>query len=222
MGLVGYQNKRHRVGGVIGVGASGDRVNHGFGVAVIGGDNPGAAARLQRLIDSSQSRIHRFDRLDGSLQLSRVPDHIGVGVIHNDGVEVSVFNRLHHRVGNSCGGHFGLQVVGGDLWRSNQDAFFASEGFLDSAIEKIGHVRIFLGLRTAEVGVLHVGEYLRQDVFQLFRSDYILQPGPFLVVLSHGYVEEILGTLGVDKFIEVWRFQRSGDLAGTIGAVVEK
>ena len=60
--IFGDQNKRHGIGGVIGVRAAGDGIDHGFGVAVIGGDDPGAAARLQRLINSCRDRRPRLPR----------------------------------------------------------------------------------------------------------------------------------------------------------------
>jgi len=40
-----------------------------------------------------------------------VADHVGVGVIHDDGVRIRLFDGLHDGVGNSFGGHFGLEVV---------------------------------------------------------------------------------------------------------------
>src|SRR3989338_6395609 len=42
VGVVAHEDERHRVSGVIGVGRA-VLVDHGFGVAVVGGNNPGAA-----------------------------------------------------------------------------------------------------------------------------------------------------------------------------------
>src|SRR5579885_2209200 len=51
------ENERNRIGGVISVRAAGCRVDHGFGVAVVGGDDPGATARLQSLVDASEAGV---------------------------------------------------------------------------------------------------------------------------------------------------------------------
>ena len=67
--VFGQQNERDGIRGVIGVRAAGDRINHRFGVAVIGGDNPRAAARPQRLKNSSQAFVHRFAGLDRRFEL---------------------------------------------------------------------------------------------------------------------------------------------------------
>jgi hypothetical protein len=43
-----------------------DGVNHGFGVSVIGGNDPRAATGLQGLAQAAQTFIHRLDGLDRS------------------------------------------------------------------------------------------------------------------------------------------------------------
>jgi len=39
------------------------------------------------LIDAAEARVHGFDGFDGGFEFAGVADHIGVGVIHDDGVE---------------------------------------------------------------------------------------------------------------------------------------
>ena len=46
--VVGDENERYGIGGVIGVWAAGHGINHCFGIAVIGGDDPAPAGALQR------------------------------------------------------------------------------------------------------------------------------------------------------------------------------
>src|ERR1700730_3845788 len=46
----GDENEGNGIGGVVGVRAAGGGVDHGFGIAVVGGDDPSSAAGLQRLI----------------------------------------------------------------------------------------------------------------------------------------------------------------------------
>src|SRR5258706_14437 len=70
------------ISGVVGVRAAGGGIDHGFGVAVIGGDDPGAPAWLKRLIDAAEARGHGFDGFYGGFEVSRVGDHVGLGVIY--------------------------------------------------------------------------------------------------------------------------------------------
>src|SRR5882724_29429 len=137
------------IGGVVSVRAAGGGIDHGFGVAVIGGDDPRAAARLKGLIDAAEARVHGFDGLDGGFEFAGVADHVGVGVIHDDGVEHGFFDGFYDGVGDSFGGHFGLQVVGGNFRRWHEDAFFAREWFFDTAVEEIGDVSVLFGFGAA-------------------------------------------------------------------------
>ena len=114
-----------------------------------------------------------------------------------------LLDGFDYRVGDAFRGHFGFQVVGGDFGRRDQDAFFAGEGFFDAAVEEISDVGVFFGFGATQIFVLNVGEDLREDVLQLFRADYILEPRPVFVVLRHAYVEKIFRALGVGEFVEI-------------------
>ena len=100
-------------------------------------------------------------------------DHVRVGVIHDDGVELALLDGVHHRFGDSCGGHFRLQIVGGHFRRRNQDAFFSGEWFFHAAIEKIGYVRVFFGFGAAQILVIQLGEDLRENLLEFFRGKRI-------------------------------------------------
>ncbi len=98
-------------------------------------------------------------------------DHVGVGEIHDDGVEIAFFDGFHDRVGDSCGGHFRFEVVGGDFRRGHQNALLAAEGLFDAAIEKISDVRVFFGFGNAQIFVMQLAKNLREDVLEFFRRD---------------------------------------------------
>ncbi len=83
-------------------GAAGDGINHGFGVAVVGGDDPGAAARFERLKNSAETFVHGFDGFDGGFELAGMADHVGIREIHDDGVEISFFDGVDYGVGDAC------------------------------------------------------------------------------------------------------------------------
>src|SRR6266481_51957 len=208
------------IGGVVSVRAAGGGIDHGFGVAVIGGDDPGAAAWLKGLIDAAEARVHGFDGFDGGFEFAGVADHVGVGVIHDDCVEFAFFDGFHDRVGNSFGGHFGLQVVRCHFWRGHEDALFAGERLFDAAVEEISDVRVFFSFGAAEIFVLQLLEDLCEDLLEFFGGYDALEPRPVFVVLGHADEEKIFRTFGVGEFVEVGGFEGVGDLAGAVGAEI--
>src|SRR6266436_7895763 len=48
------ENERNGIGGVVRVRAASLWIDHGFRVAMVGGDDPGTAARLQRLVNARE------------------------------------------------------------------------------------------------------------------------------------------------------------------------
>ncbi len=172
--------------------AAGDRIDHRFRIAVIGGDDPGAAARAQALENSAEAFVDRFDGFDGGLELSGVADHVRVGEVHDDRVEIALFDGVDHGVGNSRRGHFRLQIVCGHFGRGNQRALLAGKRLFDAAVEEISDVGVLLGFRDAQVLVLPLREDIGQDVLELFGSEDVAQPGPGFFVLRHGDVDQIL------------------------------
>ena len=83
-----HQNERHRIGRVIRVRSVRHRIDHHLGVAVIGGDDPAAAASLQAVVDAPESGIHASTALIVGSSLPEWPDHVGVGEVHHDDVEI--------------------------------------------------------------------------------------------------------------------------------------
>src|SRR5271168_712770 len=220
--VVADEDEGDWIGGVIGVRAAVGGIDHGFGVAVVGGDDPGAAAGFERLINLGEAGVDGFNGFDSGFEFSGMADHVGVGVVHDDGVELAFFDGFHDRIGDALRGHFGLEVVGGYFWRGDENAFFAAEGFFDAAVEEIGYVGVFFGFGATEVFVLHVRENLGEDLFKFFGGEHVLEPGPVFVVLGHGDVEKIFGAIGAGEFVEVRSGQRVGHLAGAVGAEVEE
>ena len=102
MAVFREQDDGDRIGGVVGVRAAGGGIDHGFGVAVVGGDDPGAAARAERLENPAQAIVYSFYRFDCCFELAGMSYHVRVREIHDDGVEVSFFDRVDHGVGHAC------------------------------------------------------------------------------------------------------------------------
>ena len=76
----------HEVQRVGGMRLAGRRVVHHFGVAVIGGDQHFAAARLSRVDHAADAHVERFDARFRGSEVAGVADHVAVRVIADDGV----------------------------------------------------------------------------------------------------------------------------------------
>src|SRR5579863_6102139 len=51
--IIAHQNERHRIQRVICMRTACHGIDHRFGVAVVGGDDPGTALRLERVVDAA-------------------------------------------------------------------------------------------------------------------------------------------------------------------------
>ena len=105
------------VGGVGGVRGAGDGVAHQFGVAVVGGDQEPAVPGGDGGLEAAEAGVDGFDGADGGGQAAGVADHVGVGVVEDEEGVLGGFDGADGGVGEFGGGHLGLQVVGGDVWR---------------------------------------------------------------------------------------------------------
>ena len=102
-------------------------IGHHLRIAVIGGDQQRAALGLDRGAQPAEAAIDRLHRLDGGGEIAGVADHVGVGEIDDDQVELVGLDRRDQLVGHFIGRHLRLQVVGRDLGRGHQDALLAGE-----------------------------------------------------------------------------------------------
>ena len=83
--------------------AAGCRIDQLLGIAVVGGNDHGAAIGAQRLLDAAEASVHRFHALDGWRDLPGVADHVGIGKVHDDHVEGLIFDRLHYSICDTRG-----------------------------------------------------------------------------------------------------------------------
>src|SRR5262249_36863741 len=61
-----------------------------------------------------------------------------------------------------------LQIVRGDFRRWYKFAIFARKRFLDSAVKKVSHMRVLLGLGDAQLPFAGGADDLTQNVFEFF------------------------------------------------------
>ena len=129
---------------------AGFRIHHDLAVAVVSGDDHGATRGFEGGDHLCQPLIHRFTRLDRSIQITGMADHIGVCVIGYDQI-VSSLDRLDEFRRDFGGGHFGLQIIGRNLGRFGHVTVFAFFRLLLAAIEKEGDMGVFFRLGEAEL-----------------------------------------------------------------------
>lgn len=162
--LVVDEDEGDGVGGVCGVGTTGDGVDEQLGVAVVGGDEQRTSTLFDGGVDAAELGVDGFDGLDGGVEFAGVADHVGVGEVDDDDVEGGVVDGLDDGVGDAGGGHLGCEVVGGDFLRGDEDAVFAGEGFLDASVEEVGDVGVLLGFGDAEVAEAGIGHDVGEQI----------------------------------------------------------
>src|SRR5260370_38434335 len=96
--------------GVIGMRSAGCGIDHGFSVAVVGGDDPSAAAGLQRLIDAREAGVDRLAGFDGGVGVTRMARPVRLWVIFYYGGRHPLFSCVFPWVGGSFAGAFPFQL----------------------------------------------------------------------------------------------------------------
>ena len=98
-----------------------------------------------------------------------MPDHVRIGKVKNN--QIVIRHARDNLVGHFPCAHLRLQIIGGDLGRRYDFSFLARERLLDSAIEKIGYVRIFFRLGDSQLRFASRADDLAQDVRQFRGSE---------------------------------------------------
>ncbi len=93
-------------------------------------------------------------------------DHVRVGEVQDDQVVLAGPDRCHRLRGQFRRRHLRLQIIGRDLGGGDHDAVLAGIGRLLAAVEEIGDVRIFLGLRHAQLAQARLRGRLAQPLRQ--------------------------------------------------------
>ena len=110
-------------------------------------------------------------------------DHVGIREIHDDRVEVSLFNRFNHVRRRSPPPTSPASNRKRQLSAREPAGSFTRKRLLHAAVEKIGNVRVLFSFRHAQILEFQLREDIRQNVLQLFRAENIAQPRPRFVVL---------------------------------------
>ena len=114
-----------------------------FGIAVIGGDNH-CSAPCQRVVHNlAQTFINRFRTFPGGFKISRMPYHVGIGIIDRQKIEFFIINGPDGSFGNFLSRHLRRGFKTRHFQRRHQQAFFSGKRLINRAIKKIGNMGIF-------------------------------------------------------------------------------
>src|SRR5690606_5643788 len=144
-------NQIHRAGGVLSHGLA-IVVQHLFGVTVVGGNQAFAAHFQQRVGNAADAFVDALSGFYGGFVHAGVADHVAIGVVAHDQVELAVFNGGDQFVSHFWRAHFRLQIVGGDVGGFHQNAGFARVFFLAATGKEERNVSVFLGFCNAQLG----------------------------------------------------------------------
>src|SRR5579872_5341169 len=96
---------------------------------------------------AAKAAVDYLERADDRIPLARMPDHVGVGVIHDDQRITARCDLIHRVIGDLRRAHLRLFVVRPHLARRrHQDAIFQRERFFAAARKEVGYVRVLLRL----------------------------------------------------------------------------
>ena len=118
---------------------------------MVGRDERGAALGENRLDHMGKTMIDRLDSGRGSLDHTRVSNHVAVGIIHDVDIGHIIVNRLLECLGDERLGHLGLQIIGRDLGACDKLALLVFLGLLNTAVEEERDMRVLLGLGNMEL-----------------------------------------------------------------------
>ena len=91
---------------------------------------------LRALINSSEAFVDCFHGFDCGFQFAGMADHVGIGEIHDDGVEFAFLDGVDYGVGDARGGHLRLQIVGGHFRRGTRMRSSPGNGFSTPPLKK--------------------------------------------------------------------------------------
>src|SRR3954447_2515713 len=125
--------------GIEGVGGVGGTVGleHVVAVAVVGGDDAGAAFGGDGVDDLGELGVHRFQGLDGGGDHARMSHHVRVGEVDDPEAVVALLPVGDEGPGGGRGAHLRLVVVGGDVAGGfDQAVLLPLELLLPAAVEE--------------------------------------------------------------------------------------
>ena len=199
---------------------------HLFSIAVVGSDVEDVALLLAALKNLADGLVSGLAANDSGIVDTSVTNHIRRSkVVHDEG-ELLLAQTLDNLVGDAIGRHLRGKIVGSDgLVGGNQIlrlvAGLERERLLNTTVEEEGDVSVLLGLSDVDLLNVLLAEPLGKNVTHVLGLESDLERIVDLV-LGHGDKGLDLGVLEVGKRRSVDVAEKLGDLADTVGSVVEE
>jgi hypothetical protein len=155
-----------------------------------------------------------------------VTNHVRRGKVVHDKGELLLTQALDDLVGDTIGRHLRCKIVGSDGLVGGDKILglitgFEREDLLNTTIEEKGDVSILLGLSNVDLLNVLLAQPLGEDVTHVLGLESNLK-GVVTLVLSHGDKGLDLGVLEVGKRRSINIAKKLGDLADTVGSIVEE
>ena len=157
---VDRDDQRDGVGRVRGVGRA-VGLEHVLGVAVVGGDDAGAAGLVDGGDDPGEAGVDGLDRAHGGRDRARVPDHVGVGEVDDPEAESSADHAVdrtrrqpRRRSSRACDRRWRRPAA------SRRAGAPPRPLRLAPAVEEVRDVRVLLGLGDVELPAARLADHL--------------------------------------------------------------
>ncbi len=176
----------HWEGRVLGIDATGLQVDQLFDIAMVGGNDHRPAFCLHdAVVDPLEPAIDKLARLDRRLEIARVGDHVGIGIVdHNEIVQVAL-DGTQQLDGLLFSRHLGSEIVGRHLGGRGDSHVLPWEWKLALAIEVIGDEALFFTFGQLELAAAREREDAGKRHFHELGGEGDLDRGIFLV-FGHG------------------------------------
>ena len=192
------------------------------GIAMVGNDDYLVIAHaLCSLNGIVQTGVEGLDSLLNCGIYTGVAHHIAIGEVHDDEIIFIALDCVNELVFHFKGAHLGLEVVGGDFGRGNENTVFAIERSFASAVKEECHMRVLLSLGDMELLLAQVGKIFSKSVVDVFLVEKDVHALERRIVRSHAVI--LQAGDGVHAFFgHVMLGENNGEFLCAVVAVVEE
>ena len=159
-----------------------------IGITMVGNDDSLVVVGLSCLDNVLDTVVNSPNGLGNGIVNTSVTYHITIGEVNNDEVVLVLVDSCHQLVLYFISRHLRLQVVGGYLWRRNQNTVLALERLLATTVEEEGDVSILLCLGSMQLLLALTREVFTKGVFDVLFGEQDVYTSERSVVWSHAIV----------------------------------
>ena len=188
---------------------------------MVGNDDSLVVVGLSCLDNVLDTVVNSPNGLGNGIVNTSVTYHITIGEVNNDEVVLVLVDSCHQLVLYFISRHLRLQVVGGYLWRRNQNTILALERLLATTVEEEGDVSIFLSLGSVQLLLALTREVFTKGVFDVLFGEQDVYTSERSVVWSHAIVLQSGDGLHA-LFLHILLSEHNGELLGTVVTEIDE